>query len=82
MAISGHVHEHGALPHGRLVLAVLGVLCALVPLGLVASGAPRAPETLEDATTYAVPLGVIGLLNVAGGAYGLARTVPAGSGSQ
>lgn len=50
--------------------------------GLVLAFAPRAPDTLEDATTFAIALGVVGLLNVAAGAYGLARTVPADGGSE
>lgn len=64
------------------LVSEVGFAATVAAGGLVLAFAPRAPDTLEDATTYAVALGVIGLLNVAGGAYGLARTVPAGSGSQ
>ena len=63
-------------------MSEVGFAATVAAGGLLLVFAPRAPDTLEDATTYAVALGVIGLLNVAGGAYGLARTVPAGSGSQ
>jgi len=45
----------------------------LAAAGLTLAFTPRAAGTLDDATAYAIALGVVGLLNVAGGAYQLAR---------
>ncbi len=55
------------------VISEVGFAATVAAGGLVLAFTPRAPGTLDDATTYAIALGVVGLLNVAAGAYGLAR---------
>lgn len=42
--------------------------------GLTLALTPRAPDTLDDATTYAIALALVGACNVVGGAFQLRRT--------
>lgn len=63
-----------ALLSGRgFVISPLGLAATVAAGGLVLAFTPRAVGTLDDATTYAIALGAVGLLNVAGGAYQMAR---------
>jgi hypothetical protein len=63
-----------ALLSGRgFVISPLGLAATIAAGGLVLALTPRAAGTLDDATTYAVALGVVGVLNVAGGVYQVAR---------
>jgi len=55
------------------LISEVGFAATLAAAGLTLAFTPRATGTLEDATTYAIALGVVGLLNVAGDAYQLAR---------
>jgi len=63
-----------ALLNGRgFVISPLGLAATIAAGGLVLALTPRAAGTLDDATTYAIALGVIGVLNMAGGAYQVVR---------
>ncbi|MDQ3647113.1 MAG: hypothetical protein M3433_00740 [Actinomycetota bacterium] len=62
-----------ALRSRGFLISEVGFAATLAAAGLTLAFTPRAAGTLEDATTYAIALGVVGLLNVAGGAYQLAR---------
>ncbi len=53
--------------HGFLV-SELGFAATVAAGGLVLAASPREPGTLDDASTYAIALGVVGLFNVANGA--------------
>ena len=58
------------------LISDLGFGATVAAGGLVLALTPRASGTLDDATTYAMALGVVGVLNVAGGAYQLIRGGP------
>ncbi len=63
-----------ALLSGRgFVISPVGLAATIAAGGLVLALTPRAAGTLDDANTYAIALGVVGALNVAGGAYQRAR---------
>jgi hypothetical protein len=51
------------------LISDLGFAATVVAGGLRLCSRYGRPETLDDATTYAMALGVVGVLNVAGGAY-------------
>jgi len=55
------------------LISDLGFAATVALGGLTLALTPRAAETLEDATTYAIALGVVGVLNVAGGVYQMVR---------
>ena len=55
------------------LISDLGFGATVAAGGLALALTPRASGTLDDATTYAMALGVVGVLNVAGGAYGMVR---------
>lgn len=55
------------------VISPVGLAATVAAGGLALAFTPRAAGTLDDATTYAIALGVVGVLNVTGGAYQLAR---------
>ncbi len=51
----------------------LGFAATVAAGGLSLAPTPRASGTLDDAATYAIALGVIGVFNVVGGGYQLVR---------
>ncbi len=58
------------------LISDLGFAATVAVGGLTLALTPRASGTLDHATTYAIALGVVGVLNVAGGAYQLIRGGP------
>jgi len=66
-----------AVLRGRgLLISELGFAATVAAAGLTLALTSRASGTLDDATTYAIALGVVGVFNVAGGAYQKARGGP------
>jgi len=55
------------------LISDLGFAATVAAAGLTLALTPRASGTLDDAMTYAIALGVVGVLNVAGGVYQMAR---------
>lgn len=55
------------------LISELGLAATIAASGLILAFTPRAEDSLADATTYAVALGAVGMLNVAGGAVQVAR---------
>jgi len=58
------------------LISDLGFAATVAAAGLTLALTSRASGTLDDATTYAIALGVVGVFNVAGGAYQTARGGP------
>ena len=55
------------------LISDLGFAATVALGGVTLALTPRASGTLDDATTYAIALGVVGVLNVAGGVYQMVR---------
>ena len=58
------------------LMSDLGLAATVAVGGLTLALIPRASGTLDDATTYAIALSVVGVLNVAGGVYQMLRGGP------
>jgi hypothetical protein len=58
------------------LISDLGFAATVAASGLTLALTPRASGALDDAATYAIALGVVGVFNVAGGAYQTARGGP------
>ncbi len=63
----------GVLRRRGFLISDLGFAATVAAAGLTLALTPRASGTLDDATTYAIALGVVGVLNVAGGGLQLVR---------
>ncbi len=55
------------------LISDLGFAATVALGGVTLALTPRASGTLDDATTYAIALSVVGVLNVAGGVYQMVR---------
>ena len=64
------------LRHRGFLVSDLGFAATVAVGGLTLALTPRASGTLDDAATYAIALGVVGVLNVASGAYQMVRRRP------
>ncbi len=64
----------GLLRARGFLVSEIGLAATIAGGGLLLALTPRAPDTLDDATTYAIALAIVGALNVAGGAVGLRRS--------
>ncbi|MEO7197482.1 MAG: hypothetical protein ABIZ50_03330 [Solirubrobacterales bacterium] len=58
------------------LISDLGFAATVALGGLALALTPRASGTLDDATNYTIALGVVGVLNVAGGVYRMLRGGP------
>ncbi len=63
----------GLLRARGFLVSEIGLAATIAAGGLLLALTPRAPDTLDDATTYAIALAIVGGLNVAGGVVGLRR---------
>jgi len=62
-----------ALRQRGFLVSELGLAATIAASGLILALTPRAADTLADATSYAIAVGAVGVLNVVGGAVGVAR---------
>lgn len=60
------------LPRARFDVSQVGVAATVAASGLVLGLSPRA-STLDDARTYALAIGAVGVINIALGAFGARR---------
>ena len=56
------------LTRAKLEVSQLGLCVTVAAAGLILALSPRAPDVLDDARTYALALGAVGLVNVVLGA--------------
>lgn len=68
-----------ALRRRGFLVSEVGLAATIAASGLILAFTPRAADALTDAATYAFALGAVGVLNVVGGAVGVARTRRAGA---